>query len=74
MENETLSLEERLHADHEGELAEEIAKQLTAIGIRLTSEKHKLHTRTNFEHIVAAENAVKSAMVALQLFNAGKEK
>ncbi len=72
MQNTSLSLEERLRADHDGRLAEEIAKQLTMIDFRLESEKRKLHTRTSFEHIVAAETAVKSALVALKLFNATK--
>jgi hypothetical protein len=74
MQNTSLSLEERLRADHDGQIAEQIVRQLTAIDFRLESEKRKLHTRTSFEHIVAAETAVKSALVALQLFNAAKEK
>ena len=74
METVPLSLEERLQTDQDDRLSEEISKQLTAIEFRLETEKRKLHTRTSFEQVVAAENAVKSAMVALQLFNAAKAK
>ena len=74
MEGTSQSLEDRLRADQDGQLAEKISRQLTAIEFRLESEKRKLHTRTGFEHIVAAETAVKSALAALQLFNAAKEK
>ena len=74
METAPLSLEERLQTDQDDRLSEEISKQLTAIEFRLETEKRKLHTRTSFEQVVAAENAVKSAMVALQLFNAAKAK
>ena len=74
MENASLSLEERLRVDHDGQLADEIYKQLTALEFRLESEKRKLHTRTSFEHVTAADTIVKSAMVVLQLFIAAKEK
>lgn len=73
MENVPLSLEERLRADETGQLSKEMFDQLNAMRVRLESEKRKLQTQSVYEKIVAAETTVKSAIVALQLFNAAKE-
>ena len=74
MENVPLSLEERLRTDKTGQFSKQISDQLNAIIIRLESEKRKLQTRSVYEKIVAAETTVKSATVALRLFNAANEK
>jgi len=74
MENVPLSLEERLRADKTGQFSKQMSDQLNTMIIRLESEKRKLQTRSVYEKIVAAGTTVKSATVALQLFNAANEK
>ncbi len=73
MENLPLSFEERLRADGTGQLSKEMFDQLNTMRVRLESEKRRLQTRSVYEKIVDAETTLKSAIVALQLFNAAKE-
>lgn len=74
MENSSLSLEERLRSDKNGEFSRELSAQLEMISLRLESEKRKLHDRSTYEKIIAAETAVKSAIVELQFFETERNK
>lgn len=73
MEKLSPSIEEKLRDDMNGEFHREIADQLTSIAFRLADEKRKLHERSVYEKVVAADNAIKSAIAVIQLFEASRK-
>ena len=68
MENASLSVEDRLRSDKTGEYTREVHKQLKQIELRLAAEARKLHDRSTYEKIKAAETAVISSIAVMHLF------
>lgn len=68
-----IGLEERLQADKDGSLLADVRNRLKTIQTRLESEQQKLHSLQAFKAIEASNQAVQSALMSLQLFEAAKK-
>ena len=64
-----LTLEEELRADSSGALQIDILNRLTLINDRLTASKQQPHEPEDYEAIEAAQQAVQSAQLVMQLFD-----
>ena len=65
------SLEDFLRVNEDGELASEIKAALERLQQRLESEGQRMHLRSTFKAIDAAQQAVQAGLLTMALHEAG---
>ena len=65
------SLEDFLQTDENGELAAEINAALERLQLRLETESQKMHLRSTFHVLDAAQQVVQASLLTMALYEAG---